>query len=155
MTQQIVCIVARQRSGTTALQANLAATGRLHNFGEIFQTEGVDKPGSFFGYCRSRQILFTDMFAPRFLPTLCAAYISHLRELAQGKHVLIDVKFNSWGVIRPAWRSLHEEPYFLQFLKKQDTLFVFIRREDLAEQIISTHIAKAHDQWQNLATDNS
>lgn len=155
MKQQIVCIVARQRSGTTALQANLAATGRLHNFGEIFHTDRVDKPGSFFGYCASQRILLSDAFAPRYLPELCTSYVAHLRDLAGQKHVLIDVKFNSWGVIRPAWRYLHEEPYFLQFLKKQEALFIFIRREDVAEQIVSSHVAKAHDQWQNLEAEDA
>jgi LPS sulfotransferase NodH len=150
MKQQIVCVVARQRSGTTALRANLTATGRLHNFGEIFHTDNLDKPGSFLGYCANHRILLSDACAPRALAELCAAYLAHLREIAQDKHVLIDVKFNSWGVVRPAWRYLHEEPYFLHFLKKQDALFLFIRREDIAAQIVSSHIAKAHDQWQNL-----
>ena len=53
-------------------------------------------------------------------------------------------------MVRPAWRYIHEEPYFLQFLKKQDPLFQINRREDIAAQIVSSHIAKAHDQWQNL-----
>jgi LPS sulfotransferase NodH len=155
MTQQIVCVVARQRSGTTALRANLAATGRLHNFGEIFHTDHLDKPGSFLGYCADRRILLSDAFVPRYLPELCAAYIAHLRDVAQDKHVLIDVKFNSWGVVRPAWRYMHDEPYFLQFLKKQGALFIFIRREDIAGQIVSSHVAKAHDQWQNLAAGDA
>ena len=155
MKQQIICIVAGQRAGTTALQANLSATGRLENFREIFQTDRADGRGSFFGYCSDRRILFNDTFAPHYLSELCLAYIAHLRNLADGKHILIDVKFNSWGVIRPAWRYIHEEPYFLQFLKKQEALFIFIRREDLVEQIISSHIARVHNRWQNLAVEDA
>jgi LPS sulfotransferase NodH len=155
MKQQIVCIVAAQRSGTTALQANLAATGRFHNFGEIFQTDGTRGPGAFLSYCANRRILFTDTFAPHYLSELCHAYISHLRDVARDRHVLIDVKFNSWGVIRPAWRYIHEEPYFLQFLKKLDAFFIFIRREDLVEQIVSSHIARSHGRWHNLEAEDA
>jgi len=155
MKQQIVCLVARQRSGTTALRANLAATGRLHDFGEILPVGAIKAQGSFLGFCRDRQVLFNDAVDPEQLPALCTDYIDRLRQIAGGKHVLVDVKFNHWGTVRPAWSYIHEEPFFLQFLKKQDALFVFIRRESLVDQILSSHIARARDQWQNLGSDAS
>jgi LPS sulfotransferase NodH len=151
--QQIICIVARQRSGTTALQALLAKTGRVENFGEIFHTDRLDKPGSFYGYCAERKVLLSDVATGPALNQLLREYVSHLRELAGAQHVLIDVKFNSWDAVRPAWHYPQEEPHFLAFLKKLGTLFIFIRRMDIAAQIVSSYLARANDQWQNLSAD--
>jgi LPS sulfotransferase NodH len=151
--QQIVCIVARQRSGTTALQAILAHTGRVENFGEIFHTDRLEKRGSFFGYCRERKILLSDVATAPALAKLVQEYIAHLRALAEDRHVLIDVKYNSWEAVRPAWRYPQEEPYLLAVLKRMEALFIFIQRLDVAAQIVSGHIARANDQWQNLAVD--
>lgn len=149
--QHLICIVARQRSGTTALQALLAKTGRVENFGEIFHTDRLDKAGSFFGYCRERKVLLSDVATAPALTHLMRDYIAHLRKTADGRHVLIDVKFNSWDAVRPAWRYSLEQPYLLSLLKKMETLFIFIQRLDVAAQIISSYIARANDQWQNLA----
>jgi LPS sulfotransferase NodH len=149
--QDIICIVARQRSGTTALQAILGCTGRIANFGEIFQTGQLDRSGSFFGYCRERNILLSDVALAPALSQLMHDYMGHLRQLAGERHVLIDVKFNSWDAVRPAWRYPQEEPYFLALLKSLKALFIFIQRLDVAAQIVSAHIARANDQWQNLS----
>ena len=154
LEQQIICIVARQRSGTTALQALLAKTGRVENFGEIFHTDRLEKPGSFFGYCQQRKVLLTDVVTAPALTQLLRNYIEHLRQLAAGRHVLIDVKFNSWDAVHPAWRYTLEQPHFLAFLKKIGTLFIFIQRLDVAAQIVSSYIARANDQWQNLTSEN-
>ena len=151
--QQIVCVVARQRSGTTALQALLAKTGRVENFGEIFHTDRLKKPGSFFGYCQKRKVLLSDIARGPALNELVRGYIAHLRELAGARHVLIDVKFNSWDAVHPAWRYPQEEPYFLSVLKKLGARFIFIQRLDLAAQIASAYIARANDQWQNLPAE--
>jgi LPS sulfotransferase NodH len=152
---QLICIVARQRSGTTALQGILAQTGRVESFGEIFHTDRLDKPGSFFGFCRDKKVLLSDVAAAPDLEKLCRRYLEHLTTIAGRKHRLIDVKYNSWDAVRPAWRYPQEEPFFLSFLKRMDTLFIFVRRLDIAEQIISGHIARANDQWQNLALTSS
>jgi LPS sulfotransferase NodH len=152
--QQIVCLVAAQRAGTTALQVALAATGRLENFSEIFQTDATDRPGSFFSFCRTHGILLSDVATAPKLAHLMQSYIAHLRELAADRHVLIDVKFNSWGAVRPAWRYPLEEPYFLGFLKSLNAVFVFIRRLDVAAQIASAHIARAAGRWHDLPAES-
>jgi hypothetical protein len=83
--------------------------------------------------------------------TVADAYISHLRELAGVKHVLIDIKFNSWRPLMPAWSFLQEEPFFLAFLKRNKSVFIFIQRVDIAAQIASEAIARITGKWHNLS----
>src|SRR5207248_7263422 len=109
----------------------------------------------FFGFCRDQQILLCNAITAADVSRLCQQYLLHLREIAGGKHVLIDVKYNSWGAISPAWRHVCQEPYFLHILKNEHSLFVFLQRLDIAEQIISGYIARASDKWQNLSAGDT
>lgn len=153
VSQQVLCVIAGQRAGTTALRSALGATGRFENFGEIFHTEDLNKPGSYFGFCRDRSALVSDLCTGPQIKAHCDAYMAHLTQIAGEKHVLIDVKFNSWNVANPAWRYFDEEPQFLTYLKNMKSAFVFIRRLDLAAQIISESIARAADKWHNLSDE--
>lgn len=155
MSQQVICVVARQRSGTTALRNILTGSGRMYDFGEIFQTNSQGGKGSFFGFCRNKEILLSDAATGPEVAELCANYLDHLRKVAGDKHVLIDVKYNSWNAVRPVWHYIHEEPYFLAFLKKMGALFIFLQRLDVADQIVSSAIAETNDKWHNLSLDAS
>jgi LPS sulfotransferase NodH len=151
VNQQIICVVARQRSGTTALRSMLAGTGRMRDFGEIFQNTAQAGSSSFFNFCRENKILLSDTVSAVDVATLCRRYVDHLKEAAGNKHVLIDVKYNSWNVVRPAWHYIHEEPYFMAYLKKMRSIFIFLQRADIVDQVISSYIAESNDKWHNLS----
>ncbi len=150
MQQEIFCIVAGQRSGTTALRSLLSGTGRFADLGEIFDTATVSQPESFFGYCRRHNIGIADILSGPDAERLCREYIGILRGLSVGKHLLIDVKFNSWGEMRMPWTFLHQEPFFLSQLKWRDAKFVFVWRRDIVAQVLSDRVSDKLGKWHNI-----
>jgi hypothetical protein len=150
MEQQIVCLTAGARCGTTALRSLVAETGRFVDFGEVFDPGEVDNPGAFFGFCRKRGIGIADILDDQDAERLCSDYVATLRSLAGHRHVWIDVKFNSWGEIRSPWSFVHQQPFFLTFLKSIKARFVFLWRRDICAQILSDWISQRLDKWHNL-----
>ncbi len=150
MTQEIVCVVAGQRSGTNAFRSILAGTERFADFREIFDTNLSNTPSSYFAFCRSRPTQLASINSANLTEAFCDDYIAHLRTLAGDRHLLIDVKFNSWGNLRSPWMYIHQEPYFLAHLKRSGAILVMIVREDIVGQILSDWIARAIRKWVNL-----
>ena len=155
MEQQIVCITAGQRSGTTALRSLMSGTGRFADLGEIFDTAAMTVPQSFFGYCRDRRLQFVDVMSGPDAERLCKDYVALLRRVAGDRHVLIDVKFNSWGEIRMPWTFMHQEPFFLTQLKWMKAKFIFVWRRDLVGQILSDRISERIGKWHNLTAEDA
>lgn len=150
MPQDILCITAGQRSGSTALRSLISASPQFADLGEIFDTATIDQPESYFGFCRSRRVQITDILSGPDAERLCRDYFGVLRAKAAGKHLLMDVKFNSWGEIRMPWTFLHQEPFFLNQLKWRGARFIFLWREDIAGQVISDRISDRIGKWHNL-----
>jgi hypothetical protein len=150
MAQEILCLIAGQRSGTTALRDLIAATGGFADLAEIFDTAAIDQPTSYFGYCRERTLKVTDVMSGPDAERLCKDYIGLLRATAADRHVLIDVKFNSWGEIRMPWTYMHQEPFFLSQLKWMRTKFLFVWRRDIVAQVLSDRISDHIGKWHNL-----
>lgn len=154
MSGHIICVTAGQRSGTNAFRKALSNTGRFHDVGEIFNTATLDWPGNYFTHCRERNIGFADILSGFDAEDLCKSYVGSLRSLAGEVHLLLDVKFNSWGQIRTPWSYMHQEPYFLGHLKNHEAKIVFIWRRDLVSQIISDRIGAAIGKWHNLRAED-
>jgi hypothetical protein len=153
--QHIVCLTAGQRSGTTALRSLMSETGRFADLGEIFDTAIIDEPQSFFGYCKRNKVQYNDILSGPDAEALCKKYVGVLRELSPGRHVLFDVKFNSWGELRMPWTFMHQEPFFLRQLKWRSAKILFIWRRDLVSQILSDRISDAIGKWHNLTPEDA
>lgn len=147
---QYLCIIAGQRAGTTALQGALGSTGKFLNFSEIFHTEPPNMRGTFLEFCRSRDIRVADMATEPQTQAIALEYLAHLRQLADPKLPLLDIKLNSWHVIKPFWSYVHQTPFFMKVLMKNDALFLFIRRRNIVDQILSEHIARSTEKWHGL-----
>jgi hypothetical protein len=152
--QQFVCLTAGQRSGTTALRSLISETGKFADLGEIFDTAIIGEPHSFFGFCRENRIGFADILSGPDADALCKKYFARLREVAAGRHLLFDVKFNSWGEIRMPWTFMHQEPYFLKQLKWMRAKLIFIWRRDLVGAVISDRLSDSIGKWHNLSSQD-
>ena len=146
----IACIIAGQRSGTTALQSALGATGKFENFKEVFHTTSWGHEGAFLKFAHERKVQLSRLATYASTMELIDEYLDYIEESAADKVALIDVKFNSWNVMQPFWTYPHQQPAFLESLKKRGAAFLFIRRRDLAAQILSEQIARKADTWHNL-----
>jgi hypothetical protein len=155
MAQEILCLIAGQRSGTTALRDLIAGTGAFADLAEIFDTATIDQPTAYFNYCRERALKITDILSGPDAERLCKDYISVLRATADDRHVLIDVKFNSWGEIRMPWTYMHQEPFFLSQLKWMRAKFIFVWRRDIVAQVLSDRISDHIGKWHNLDASDS
>jgi hypothetical protein len=157
MAQQIICIIAGQRAGTNALQRAIEESGAAINFGEIFHPQPVGMTGPsrmFKDFARNNNICVADMMDRKGTTDIAEKYVAWIKEGAQPKHALIDVKFNSWSVLSPAFRFALEEPFFLRYLKdREKALFIYIWRENLAEQVLSDLISNEIKIWHNLDAD--
>jgi LPS sulfotransferase NodH len=147
---QYLCIVAGQRAGTTAFQGALGSTGKFCNFREIFHTEPSVTLGSFLEFSRQRNLCIADMASETQTRKVALEYLAYLQDIAKQQLPLLDVKLNSWHVIKPFWSYVHQMPFFMNLLLKNGALFLFIRRRDIVEQVLSEQIARSADKWHGL-----
>jgi LPS sulfotransferase NodH len=145
-----LCIIAGQRAGTTALQSALGSTNKFFNFKEIFHTEAPIGPGVFLEYAAQRNLLVTDMATEEQARKVAIGYLAHLRSIANEQIPLMDVKLNSWHVIRPFWSYVHQVPFFMRVLLEEGAVFLFIRRRDVVGQVVSEQIARSAGKWHGL-----
>lgn len=151
---QYLCIVAGQRAGTTALQSALGSTGLFFNFREIFHTAPPDSSGSFLEFSRRQNLLVADMATETDARKVALDYLAYLRDVAKDKVPLLDVKLNSWHVIKPFWSYVHQMPFFMEVLLNRGANFLLIRRRDIVEQVVSEKIARSTDIWHGLENND-
>lgn len=150
----MLCIVAGQRSGTTALAAALESTGLFFNHSEVFHTTSVNRVGSFWRYVRERSINLGEIMTDADASQLAQSFISHLRSNSEGKLPLLDVKLNSWQNTNGAWSYPTQQPIFMKELVQNGCAFVFVSRKSLADQIASEFIARKAQKWHFLEEED-
>jgi hypothetical protein len=82
MTQNVICILASQRSGTTALQDAIASNGSIKSYGEIFQMlpgEVGERRRLFWSFVRERGTAYVDAVSPKGAAQLAKGYLDWLR----------------------------------------------------------------------------
>ena len=146
----LLCIVASQRAGTTALQSALGRSGSFLNLSEIFQTNESRRAGNFLDYARELRINVADLATFADARRVCEEYLDHIEAMDPDRVPVIDVKFNAWYAIHPFWAYPQAEPLLMQVLKQRGASFVFVRRRDLASQVLSEEIARHTGVWHDL-----
>lgn len=158
---QLIVILARQRSGTTALAETLALGADVCSFGEVFhhQQPEVGKPGQpdlrlhpeadFFKL--SVEMLRS---APELaLPSvenkmhLFDAFISHLSSLTRSRWILIDVKYNSWHHFENYYHVPGHSPFLLHLLKHRNAAFIHVTRANTFARYCSEQLALSRNKW--------
>ena len=151
MKQRLLCITAAQRSGTTALQRAIAATTEVVNFGEIFHSEPLaDARGSFRQFATENELRLLEASTGAEATAIAQRYLAWLREQAAPRHLLLDLKLNSWFALSGWWQYPHHEPLFLTQLKRADAALIFIWRQNLADQVLSQFISSQLGVWHNV-----
>lgn len=152
----LLCIVASQRAGTTALTRTLGRSPYFFNFGEIFRIENSQsksQPGDFFDWARNKSLTLDQLQTADNVNSVAREYMNYLSGLAKEACPLIDIKFNAWQVLRPAWSWPNEEPFLLDWLKRDGAAFIMIRRRDLTQQLLSEVIAWNSGVWHGATED--
>jgi hypothetical protein len=153
-TQRLVCIIAAQRAGTTALQ-HLITTAGLVNYGEIFHTQpNKNAKGAFLQFAEEQNIRLFETATRAGAIAIAERYLDWLYEQAGAADFLIDVKLNSWSILSHWWWYPQREPLFLGQLKQRSAIFVLIWRDNLCDQVLSHFIAKELGVWHNFTETN-
>lgn len=154
-TDAIVCLLAGPRCGSTALRQVLEQSRALVDFGEIFHSDVSLARFPFISFLRSWPDPVTALLDRVEGERLGNAYLDRLGFEAQPRAPLIDIKHNAWNVLRPLWSFPQDEPRFLRLLKRRDCRFIVLTRDNLAEQVISLHLASLSGLWHSpLAVDS-
>jgi hypothetical protein len=101
-------------------------------------------------FAREENLSFVELSSRANLQQIMSRFHAWLKRKAGDRHVLIDIKHNSWFTLPDPWRHISEEPSLFRFLKEQNAIFVFITRENLADQVMSLLIAAKLGIWHNL-----
>lgn len=150
--QRLICITAAQRAGTTALQNAIEAAGAV-NYGEVFHTEPLkDAKGTFLQFATENNLRLFETSTRPGTGAIAERYVTWLRGQAAPRHLLIDVKLNSWLTLCGWWQYPHHEPFFLNHLKAQGAVIIFIWRDNLGDQVLSQFISRELGIWHNLTT---
>jgi hypothetical protein len=150
---RILCVLSNARSGSTALRGALAGSGRIKDFGEIFHNDRQLTSFPFLDYLERWPDPLLAMIDWSECSAISQAYVRQLVFESYGHVPLIDIKHNAWNLLRPLWQFPHDEPLFMTALKAERAMFVQLRRENLAEQIISYIIAMDTQIWHAQATE--
>jgi hypothetical protein len=151
----IVCVVSNPRSGSTALRYAIATGGQLKDFGEIFHDDRRLTALPFLDFLERWPRPLAAMLNWTECEEISRAYVRQLNFESYGQRPLIDIKHNAWSVLRPLWQFPHGEPLFMTALKEERCLFVQLKRENLADQVISYIIANHSQIWHaRIATDD-
>jgi hypothetical protein len=149
-----VILIARPRSGTTALRGMVARHSQIASLGEVFHEDSRDHPHSFYSYYLSE--VKTD--ASLALPStsnriaLFGGYIDQvaakLQEKFAGKEwFFVGVNYNSLHSLNTYWQNFFEAPYILNILKWKRYFVVHLIRRNVVKAAISEMRAKASGVW--------
>jgi LPS sulfotransferase NodH len=153
--KRVICVLSNPRSGSTALRSALSASGVIRDFGEIFHNDRALTSFPFLDYLERRSDPLSTILDYDGCEEISYAYLHQLGFETQGLRALIDIKHNSWGVLRPLWQYPHDEPLFLSALKAEQAIFIQLARQSLADQVISYYVATNTQVWHaQLQTDD-
>jgi len=124
----------------------------LVNFGEIFHPEPLPGArGSFREFATANDFRLVDVRSSSGLTDIAQRYLAWLIRQAAARHFLIDVKLNAWLALSGWWQYPTREPFFLQQLKRECAIFIFVWRESLGDQVLSHFISNKLGIWHNLS----
>jgi hypothetical protein len=129
------------------LRSAFAANPGILDCGEIFHNDPTVVETRFLNFLQQWPQPVRALLEYREGEAIGRAFLKQLRSEARGRSILIDVKHNSWGVLGTLWKFPHDVPLFMNLLKQEGTSFLFLKRRELADQVISFHIASRTNAW--------
>ncbi|CAN5411739.1 hypothetical protein BH10PSE7_BH10PSE7_34490 [soil metagenome] len=146
MASDLIFIVGRQRSGTSVFRAHLLKNGAF-DAGEIFH-DSLTMDHAFYRYVAERVKTDPALMHPASHPQMFREYIGHLRGLAQGSPIAMDVKYFGLHLI-PFWGSQVGRGKFfvIKFMKDSGAHLIHIARRNKLRVHVSEAIAAATGEW--------
>lgn len=135
----ICLLIARQRSGTSALVHYLASHSNIVYRGEILDPSN---PDSFFKWMKRENLTCDNVY------DYAEHFTMYLRSLADGEAVnILDIKYNSLGAIEPAFYSFSLAPWILDKARQWVFPIIHLRRANLLDCFVSAKLAEKNHLW--------
>lgn len=143
-------ICASQRSGTTAFHSVLR-NNQIYCPGEIFHPDR-DNDDAFFSFLKSEgNISYVDyMNDPR---AIWDRYCEFLAIQADGKDIVLDVKYNSWHQFNGPWHQPTHQPRLLTYLNPR-TWIIHIIRRSVFDQVMSGFVAQQRGKFHSSQVED-
>lgn len=158
-TPQLVVIVARQRSGTTALAESLALNASAESFGEVFHHRQNDADAGrafrirpeagYFNFRADMLRLDPDLSLPSVAnqTRLFDAYLDHLSSMTDKRWLVLDIKYNSWHHFEHFYAIPGNTPFLLHLLKQRKAGFIHLTRSGSFARYCSEQVALTAGLW--------
>lgn len=157
---QLIVIVARQRSGTTALAETFSAGSAVQSFGEVFhhmlqgdckieaQRLRLHPEAGFFDFKVDQLRNEPDLGYPSVenQTSLFNRYIKHLEAIAGKRWILLDIKYNSWHHFDHYYSS-EDAPFLFHLLREKNTAFIHVVRTNSFARYCSEQLALTGWKW--------
>lgn len=150
----VVFIIARPRSGTSALRDILRQAPSAAILPEIFHNDYLDNDNFFFNFFLkqiSKDIKLA-LPSPENREKLLLDYIAYLEHrYSKGKHkkriLSVTVNYNSLHCLNTYWQNSHDVPYLFLLIEKFHFKVIHLVRENILAALISEERARQSGVW--------
>jgi len=150
-------ICAQQRSGTTALGKALGRTSTIETYAEIFHDKSGGDPRNYFEFLKidDSNLQYLRYPSQDNRKILFGKYLNYLHNLGRKKHIVLDIKYNSWHNFDSIWHSPMAPPVLLDFFKSENVNIIHVQRRNLVSQYVSLAYSDASGKYFYTETDRN
>lgn len=141
----LIFLLGRHRSGTTVFRDLLERCGGL-NCHEIMSAK-LEAERGFYGYVARRVAEDPKWVWPIRHQRLFADYVAELRDEAQGRKILLDLKYWGLNLIPVSEDVTNARPFLVEFIDTRDAHLVQIVRRNKLRLIVSEALLNASGKW--------
>ena len=151
---KFVVMLARQRSGTNALQSVLDTHPDIDCAREVFHAEPdayehLDSEQNWFKFLELRGTagILEILTSPSGPQRVFSDFLRHLHSQRPKRYLLLDIKYNSTHHLDGPWRDLRAEPKLFGFIRKHDLPVLQLRRRNYLRAYVSLITAERTGEW--------
>lgn len=145
MNSDQIFIIGRQRSGTTVFRELLKNEGAF-DCDEIFHGV-ISRPHRFYRYVLERIAKQPALVHPQSHPALFWDYVKHLRSIAKGAPLAMDVKYFGLNVIPTREDVDGRGPFLFNYMVESGARVVHVVRQNKLRILVSEELSKATGLW--------
>lgn len=150
----ICMLIARQRSGTGALNSILSQHENIVCVGEVFHPNNLSSDKvNYFNWFNNEayKIKNSDIILNN--EKNFNDYLLFLENMFPNKKIIIDIKYRSLHHFNGGWFSPLEEPCIFRFIRKLEIPCIHLTRNNFLETFVSGRLADMNRVWHTKTTD--
>ena len=149
-----IVMLARQRSGTNAVQAVLESHPAIFCTREVFHDtpsaqEHLDPETSYFRFLDTypKETLIRARTSNAVQERLFVDYLQFLRARSAKRYIVLDIKYNSTHHFDGPWRAIRARPHLFPLIRRHRLRVLHLTRRNYLRYQLSRMSAQASGQW--------